>query len=65
MQYKYMFFFCNGIIHTETFLSDHQHSDCVDSNPEQCPVWKAKNQCTLNKAYMVKNCAKSCLCGRS
>jgi len=32
---------------------------CVDKD-EQCPEWAAKQQCFLNRGFMLANCQKSC-----
>ena len=33
---------------------------CVDSDVQQCPLWKANGDCTTNSAWMQSNCCKSC-----
>ncbi|KAJ7337772.1 hypothetical protein OS493_007927 [Desmophyllum pertusum] len=35
-------------------------TQCVDSNPEQCPRWANKGECSTNPIWMLKNCEKSC-----
>ena len=35
-------------------------ASCVDSDAQQCPLWKANGDCTTNSAWMQSNCCKSC-----
>jgi len=41
-------------------LPSKKKAPCVDSNPEQCPLWATAGECTTNAAFMSKECALSC-----
>ena len=38
---------------------------CVDSDAQQCPLWKANGDCTSNSEWMQSNCCKSCSATRA